>query len=210
MPFELVTYEEIKNGVFDSEIPFNLFVGSVEFMKEVFSRVEIYNVKCPENSNREYIKMTLIEAYENAKNGNKLFIKPFDIKLFTGFVLDDMVHTEMENIPKTTEVMAYEPFNSPILSEWRIYVLNHKISDSHNYSGDIIISPNYDYVNSVIKDNLCTFPSSYTIDIGILEDKTNVVVEFNDMWAIGNYGVPNNIYLRMLRTRYFEIIKNDK
>jgi hypothetical protein len=65
-------------------------------------------------------------------------------------------------------------------------------------------------VNSVIKDNLCTFPSSYTIDIGILEDKTNVVVEFNDMWAIGNYGVPNNIYLRMLRTRYFEIIKNDK
>lgn len=210
MPFELVTFDDVKSGIFDSEIPLNLFVGSVEFMKEVFSRVRIYNVKCPENSNRKYIKMSLAEAYDNFENGNKLFIKPFDIKLFTGFVLDGMIHSEMKNIPETTEVMAYEPFNSSIVSEWRVYVLNYKICDSHNYSGDFTISPNYDYVNSIIKNNLDKFPLSYTIDIGILEDKTNVVVEFNDMWSIGNYGVPNNIYLRMLRTRYFEIMKNGK
>jgi hypothetical protein len=32
------------------------------------------------------------------------------------------------------------------------------------------------------------------------------VVEFNDMWAIGNYGVPNDLYVKALRDRYFEII----
>jgi hypothetical protein len=40
-------------------------------------------------------------------------------------------------------------------------------------------------------------------------DKTkNVIIEFNDMYAIGNYGVPNDLYVRMLRTRYFEIIRS--
>ena len=48
----------------------------------------------------------------------------------------------------------------------------------------------------------------YTVDIGILENDENVVIEFNDMWAIGNYGIPNDIYLRALKGRYFEIINN--
>lgn len=33
-------------------------------------------------------------------------------------------------------------------------------------------------------------------------------VEFNDMWAIGNYGIPNDMYLKSLKDRYFEIIKS--
>ena len=30
------------------------------------------------------------------------------------------------------------------------------------------------------------------------------------MWAIGNYGVSNDLYVRMLKDRYFDIIKNFK
>jgi hypothetical protein len=29
------------------------------------------------------------------------------------------------------------------------------------------------------------------------------------MWAIGNYGIPNDLYLRLLRDRYFEIIRSN-
>lgn len=47
-----------------------------------------------------------------------------------------------------------------------------------------------------------------TTGCGILETNENVVVEFNDMWAIGNYGIPNDIYLRALRDRYFQIINS--
>lgn len=53
------------------------------------------------------------------------------------------------------------------------------------------------------------FPKSYTIDVGILEDGENVVIEFNDMWGIGNYGVDNHTYLRLLKSRYFEIMKKN-
>ena len=40
---------------------------------------------------------------------------------------------------------------------------------------------------------------------GCVRDKL-LGVESNDMWAIGNYGRPNDIYIRLLRDRYFEII----
>lgn len=46
-----------------------------------------------------------------------MFIKPFDIKLFTGFVIDQMQHTSIQGIPDETEVMAYDVFKHPIESE---------------------------------------------------------------------------------------------
>jgi len=57
------------------------------------------------------------------------------------------------------------------------------------------------------KPKRTNFPISYTIDIGVLENGENVVIEFNDMWAIGNYGMDNSDYLSLLRQRYFEIIR---
>lgn len=147
--------------------------------------------------------MTLKEAHDVSIN-ESIFIKPLEIKLFTGFVMDGMQHSSIAGLPEDTIVIAYEVIEN-IESEWRIYVREGSIIDSRNYSGDFMISPDYEYVLSVIKSNK-DFPSSYTIDIGILGDGDNCVIEFNDMWAIGNYGVPNDIYLRMLKKRYFEIM----
>lgn len=148
-------------------------------------------------------------VFVTAKNGFHLFIKPI-IKLFPGLILDGITHTCLNNISDDVLVLAYETFPSPILSEWRCYVHNNQIIDSRNYSGEFIISPNYDYVDEIINENRKEFPCAYTIDVGILENGDNVVIEFNDMWAIGNYGLDNITYLRLLRDRYFEIIKNIK
>ena len=106
----------------------------------------------------------------------------------------------------TMMVMAYEPFKSKIISEWRLYVHNDKLVDARNYSGEFIVSPNYEYAMTVITNNKGKFPCAYTVDIAVLESNENVVVEFNDMWAIGNYGIPNDIYLRVLKDRYFQIV----
>jgi hypothetical protein len=95
-----------------------------------------------------------------------------------------------------------------IESEWRCYILNNRVEYIANYSGDFLVNLNGTYLQRVIADNKSTFPTAYTIDIGVLANGENVVIEFNDMWAIGNYGVPNDLYLRMLKERYFEIIRN--
>ena len=204
--FRLVSYEDVKSGKYDNLIRRGLFVGSVEFMNEVFSRIGLSNIRVSKNSNRQHRVMKLGDVKELVKNGEKWFIKPFQIKLFTGFILDQMVYSSIANIPDDLEVMVYKPFDYLIESEWRCYINMGRIKDIRNYSGDPFITPNEDYIKSVIKDNP-DFPISYTIDIGILENGENVVVEFNDMWAIGNYGIQNDTYLSLLRQRYFEIIK---
>jgi len=206
--YRLTSYEEIKNGKFDNLIKTNLFVGSVEFMREVFYRVGVSDVRVPKNSNREHELITLKEALNRVYSGETLFIKPMEIKLFTGFVHDGMQYSCLNGIPDETLVMLYEPFKFDIVSEWRCYVYNNTITDIRNYSGDFFVTPNEEYITNIIKTNKDTFPIAYTIDVGVLANGENVVVEYNDMWAIGNYGIPNYLYLRLLRARYFEIIKN--
>ena len=209
--YRLTTYDEVVSGKFDNLIKNSLFIGSVEFMQAVFNRVGLTDVRVPENSNRPCEIITLAEAKERAKNGEKLFIKPVQIKLFTGLVLDGMIYSCLQGLPPETKVMAYEPFPVKIISEWRIYVHKHTLLDSRHYSGDVTVSPEYGYIGRLIEYNKAIdFPCAYTIDIAIFPSTVNLVVEYNDMWAIGNYGVPNDLYLLALKDRYFEIMKTNK
>lgn len=208
----LTSFEEVQSGKFDNLIRDNVFIGSVEFMKEVFSRVGKADIRVPENSNRQHLNMTLGEAKMLAKS-KSIFIKPFDIKLFTGFVLDQMVYSSITDISDDTLVMVYDVFPSPIKSEWRCYIGRNRVVDIRNYSGDMFTTPSKEYLESVIESNK-NFPISYTIDIGVLENGNyhskeleNVVIEYNDMWAIGNYGIDNYDYFSLLKSRYFEIVK---
>lgn len=207
--YRLTTFEEVESGKFNMVIPNCLFVGSVEFMREVFSKRGLTDVRLPRNSNRDEEIITLGEALEREKNGEKLFIKSYDIKLFSGTILDGMINSQLTELPKETKVIATKPFDFTISTEWRCYVHNHKLVDCHQYSGEPIeTTPTDSYVEDVILLNKTEFPSTYTIDIVISKNWTQYVVEYNDMWAIGNYGVENDIYLRMLKDRYFEIIKS--
>lgn len=208
MDFRLTSLEEVKSGKFDALIRKNLFVGSVEFMREVFKRIGLEDVRLPMNSNRKCEIITLGDAHKRVSDGSKLFIKPVEIKLFTGLILDGMQYSCLSNLPDETKVIAYKLFNGKIISEWRLYIHDDKLIDARNYSGEFIVSPNYEYAMTVIANNKGKFPCAYTVDIAVLESNENVVVEFNDMWAIGNYGIPNDIYLRALKDRYFQIVKD--
>lgn len=214
MDYRLISYEEImdKPMIWNSSIiKNNCFVGSVEFMREIFSRVGKTDVRLPMNSDRPCEIITLAEAHKRVDDGEKLFIKPLEIKLFTGLVLDGCKYSCLKNLPDDTKVMAYEPFKGKILTEWRIYVHNNKIVDARNYSGDFTIHPDYSFIKLKIEE-FKDFPCAYTIDWALLFERgmmgnPEVIVELNDFWGIGNYGVPNDIYLRMLMDRYFEIVK---
>ncbi len=208
--YRLTSFEEVQSGKFDFLIKSNLFVGSTEFMREVFKRIGLTDVRLPVNSNRECEIISIAEAQDRCEKGDKLFIKPVEIKLFTGTVLDGFQYPFLDSLPKNTMVMAYKPFTKKIESEWRVYVKDGYIVDSRNYSGDFLIHPDYAYARDVIFANQVTFPCAYTIDIAVLVSGENVVVEFNDMWAIGNYGIPNDIYVNALKKRYFEIMKLKK
>jgi hypothetical protein len=205
LDFKLISVNDIQ--ILNNNILLNnLFVGSVEFMMEIFKKLNINNYKLSENSNRVSKILTIKDAITLSKS-KQIFIKPVHIKLFTGFVTKYNISI-LETFPDDTLVYVYDVFEHDIVSEWRLYVNKHKIYDSHNYDGDYKIIPNYDYINEVIEKNKKNnFPISYTIDVGILNNYQTVVIEYNDFWAIGNYGLYNNKYLQFLKERYFEIVR---
>jgi len=207
LDFKLVTYEELTLGKYDALLQNYLFVGSTEFMMEIFRRLGLENVGVPENTNRFYETITLEQAWDRAAADEKIFIKPLQIKLFTGFVLDKMQYGCLNGLSRETLVMAYKPFEHKIVSEWRLYIHNHQIVDSRNYSGDFKISPSYVQATKIVDKQRQSWPKAYTMDVGILENGEDVIIEYNDMWAIGNYGIPNDIYVRMLQDRYFQIVR---
>jgi hypothetical protein len=101
--YQLISYDQLVSGDFDKYIKQNLFVGSVEFMKEVFNRIGL-SVKLPKNSNRNSEQMSL----EKALKLNYKFIKPVDIKLFIVFILDKTINTQLDKINLNTEVLVYD------------------------------------------------------------------------------------------------------
>jgi hypothetical protein len=174
-------------------------------MRKVFSRIG-KSPRLPRNSNRNEAITTLSSARDILNYDGKLFIKSTQTKLFSGAVYDKMFIGSLDKFSPDTEVIITKPFDRKILTEWRCYVHYKKIVDARNYSGDFKITPNWDYVQSIINEN-SDFPEAYVVDVGVLDGGENVVIEFNDMWAIGNYGIDNLEYYKLLRGRYFEIIR---
>lgn len=210
--FRLTSYEEVSSGKFDNLIKQNLFVGSVEFMTEVFSRIGKVVPSLP--TSQASIQSTIKEFRERE---DSFFIKPLQTKLFSGMVVDSMNISILDSYPEETKILVSLPFESKILSEWRCYVRYNKIIDARNYSGDFKIIPDFKWAEKFLDPNdtslhefnkLKFYPTSFTMDLGILENGHNVIIEYNDMWAIGNYGIDNSDYYKLLRERYFEIIRS--
>lgn len=213
LDFRLTSFEEVQSGKFDRLIKTNHFVGSVEFMREVFNRVD----KQPQpimNSDRQHETLTIQEIRDRVGKGEKFFVKPFQQKLFTGLVVDIFFLSSLRELQPDLKVMAY-PVIKNIATEWRVYVMHGRIEDARNYSGDFKVGIDYSFVEEKIKALRDKLPCCYTMDVGVAFDAANpfstvnnFIVEFNDMYAIGNYGMVNDVYLRMLRDRYFEIMRS--
>lgn len=165
-------------------------------------------------------------------NDLPIFIKPiYDVKLFTGFVLEKNTTLQnigmyYSNVNPNTAVFISEPID--INSEYRCFVHKGELVGIKHYSGDFTKFPDV----NVIKDMISVYdnpPISYTLDVGVvIENKEEqyfhqldetctvgrkrviinqktILIEINDFWAIGGYGLDGKTYIRMLIDRFQEI-----
>ena len=98
LEYRLTSFDEVASGKFDSLIRTRAFAGSVEFMTEVFSRVG-KSPRVPLNSDRHSNTMSLGEAKFLVREGDTIFIKPKQIKLFTGCVFDRSFIHSLDHYP---------------------------------------------------------------------------------------------------------------
>lgn len=217
MDYKLVYYDDLRAGIYDSRLKSNLFVGSVEFMQEVFKRV--FGEDLPKDgflknsSNVSECITTLHHARKHVLKGMPLFIKPTweNMKSFSGMVFKDETDLScIKNINGNTRVITAGPYTGSIYSEWRVYIHRGEVKGIKNYSGAHYLPPN----EIIIEKNLSKLenpPIAFCLDIAMTliadgADTKSELVEYTDMYAVGNYGLENDVYLTMLKDRYFEIM----
>lgn len=138
----------------------------------------------------------------------RVFIKPLDgHKLFNGHVrtgeMKDLIYTAP--YPDETKIMVSEVVN--FVSEYRGFVLDKKLIGLKHYRGDFTKIVDNKPIESAIRA-YDSAPVAYSIDFGLTDDNRNLLVEVNDAFSLGCYGLDPVWYARMIEARWDQIVNS--
>ena len=194
----------------DTKSPSDIVVGGMLIMGHIFSQFGItppnYNYpKELEFCRGRKIRFTRLK--DIMQEEMPFFIKPLEEKIADGIIVrsqDDLA--DYRHLPPETPVIYSEAV--PFLSEWRCFIRYSRILGIRHYKGDCTIRCNTELIRSA----LAAYPNSpagFALDFGVTEDRRTLLVEMNDGFSIGCYGLPDEQYALMLSARWFELIGQD-
>lgn len=213
--FEIIGFDDFKNPLEDYRITKNdIVIGSVESCITGFKAMGIEPPKYlgyPEELKfglaREITVKTKQELYGLEF---PFFIKPKDgVKTFTGEVVlyKEDIDRILGQLPDDYEVYYCSRVIDDIQAEYRCFIHKGEIKGIQHYLGDVTIFPYVNLIKELISEYK-TAPVAYTLDIAIRDEGFNFLLEVNDFWAVGSYGLNGTIYTRCYVDRWFEIIRN--
>lgn len=140
-----------------------------------------------------------------------LFVKPMKPKLFTGMVVSSKDELEylscLDMGGYETEIITSSVVN--FVSEYRVYVIDGVIADCRRYAGSYEIYPDMNFIKEVIKkENYTSQPIGYAIDFGVTDIGETMLIEVNDGYSIGSYGLNHRDYTKLCILRWNQIVNN--
>jgi hypothetical protein len=208
--------DDMENTLLNKHITLNdMCVGSVQATTKFF---EIAGVQTPESITypSELVdflgrEIKICELGSVNSGDLPLFIKPaIEIKKFTGDVFKSQSHLDGlrhfdgcndQTVVWTSTLLEFE-------TEYRVFVSKGVIYGMKHYQGDYAKIVDIEEVKKMVaayKD--C--PSAYTLDVGLTENGETKLVEVNDMWAIGSYGLEGRDYALLCARRMKEIMSQN-
>lgn len=138
------------------------------------------------------------------------FVKPVKSKAFTGKVIksiQDLIGCG--NYAEDYEVICSKALD--IKREWRCFIYYDEISDIRPYRGDY----HYIYDPKVIDAIMNDFrkwqdrPMACSIDIGVTSSHQTILIECNDAYALGSYGLVDFRYAKLISARWAQILERE-
>lgn len=212
---DVIFYENIE------EVPaskYNILVGCIEDTEKFLAKL---GIDVPEALNiplslRSFTgRWVLYTTMKGVRAGTSFpfFIKPKRLKRFIPGVVKDnrelgIFFNEVED---STEVMVSGKVE--FVSEYRCFVHEGKILGVKHYTGDNLIFPDGKLIKKMVEvyedDSLGKIsPIGYSLDIGVTNTGETLLVECNDGWSLGNYGLEGIPYTNLLIGRWRELTKN--
>lgn len=146
------------------------------------------------------------EARQAVDQNRRIFVKPMpqDRKLFNGQVVEnyrDLAITAA--LPSDYPVIMSEPV--VMQSEYRVFVLHGEILGCRHYKGDFRLFPDFRVIDAAIRD-FEDAPSSYGIDFAVTNTGATILVEVNEGFALGCYGLSALRYSSMIEARWDDFL----
>ena len=190
----------------------DIVVGGVGFVRRGLKRLGLEMPKIdsiPESimeyAGRAVWHSTMGELRRRVNTGEVIFAKPrpdrlkaFNGRLYSSF--KDLISTA--NVSDDEPVECSEPLE--ILSEQRCYVLYGDPIGLRHYAGDPLALPLSDTIRKAVK-SYTDGPMGYAMDFGVTADGRTVVIEVNDGYAIGAYGLHPVNYAKIIQARWSEM-----
>ena len=157
---------------------------------------------------RKIWRMTMGEYRKRVDElGFPIFIKPNGrSKEFIAGVLENkkMYETYISGMQDYVPMLLSEEVK--FISEYRGYVIDGELKGIYWYKGDFRKFPDMTIIDAAIADYKDA-PAGYSIDFGITDDGRTLLIECNDGWSLGNYGLEPSKYCRLLGRRWHELMK---
>jgi hypothetical protein len=134
-----------------------------------------------------------------------VFIKPVNHKVFTGFVMTGSFDDAIKLAPYPPDEPVWLCGAIDFVSEYRVYLLRDEILGVHYYRGDWSVAPDRKTVWAMI-EAWKSKPVACTIDVGVDSEGRTLLVEVNDGYSVGNYGMICTKYAQMLEARWQELV----
>lgn len=142
------------------------------------------------------------------KNGKfPLFVKPRKAKLFVGMIVsspDELSYLSQVDLAGDEQDLIASSVVR-FVSEFRVFVANGEIYDCRKYSGTWDAVPDFSFIENTIK-NYKSAPAGYTIDFGVTDSGKTLLVEANDGYSFGSYGLNPTAYLEISIARWNQMV----
>lgn len=183
----------------------------VGYIGTVLKRLHDFDIVVPNLDYPDELKKNLgrkiwestINAVASSPEIWPVFVKPKEIKAFTGVVVNstqDLIGCGAYNGDR--EVFCSEIVH--FVSEWRCFVRYGKIIDVRPYKGDWKCH----YDSSVIENCISDYtdcPAGTGIDFGLTDDGRTILIEVNNGYSLGSYGLYYPEYAKLLSARWAEL-----
>ena len=208
MGFECIFFETYDDLIDFRHSRSEIICGGLGTIKR---RLEDFGISTDEINYPEELKKCLhrdiwtstMNAVANSPDSWPVFVKSVEGKKLTGKVISNI--GDLVGCGYCDEDYPVICSNQlKIISEYRVFVRYGKVLDMKHYSGDWSVVPDTTVIKNAIED-YTTCPDSYGIDFGITDSGETVLIEVNDAYAIGCYGLQAHYYAKFLLTRWAQL-----
>lgn len=189
-----------------------LVVGGVPIVQKAFAKLGIPFPSLPslpsaleQYSKRRIWEARLRDVRELADSGQEVFIKPAANKLkqFPGHVIRNYADLAVTaGIDDDASVVCADVLE--MVSEYRVYVTQGSVVGCKHYWGDFRKFPDFRFIDSAIAA-FDGAPQGYAIDFAVLANGETALIEVNDGFALGSYGLQPMLYAALLEARWSEL-----